>query len=382
MTGNPYVLHVTKRYPAAVGGDATVVAALVEGQRLKGYRVTIATSRCDAITDGADVRKFGLAVRDDVLDRLDPRRILSCFWGMFWGFRFLRQERPDILHAHCPDLGAALALPARLLGIPRVLTLHGTDIGRSAAPIKGQLERILVRLGRYERLYSVDPLAIPHLNGLARSPARYMPNGIDLEHMNGRAAVVAEPRLIYVGRLDTIKEVDVLIAAVAEARSAGSEAILDILGGGRLESSLRRYADELGLAGIVDFVGSVPREEVMRRLASAAALVLPSRREGFPMVLLEAWANGVPVIATRVGAIGLVCTQEQNALLVPPGDPSSLGSAILRLLNDPALAARLSHEGRLAVERYSQRAVNAELHLEYQAVLAPRSRSAESGRSP
>src|ERR1700757_3017344 len=110
MTNGLHILHVTKRYPKSAGGDATAVFGLEQAQRRNGHRVTVVTSNCSAIVDGPPIRKFGLPISEEGLDRIGPRRILSCLWGIAWGLQLLWRERPDVVHAHAPDLGASLAL--------------------------------------------------------------------------------------------------------------------------------------------------------------------------------------------------------------------------------------------------------------------------------
>ena len=168
-----------------------------------------------------------------------------------------------------------------------------------------------------------------------------------------------------------MKNVDVLIDAVAEARVQGCAAALDIVGSGQLYTELRNRAANLGLEEHVRFAGQCPPEDVAQWMASAAAVVLPSSYEGFPMVLLEAWATGVPVIATSVAAIPEVCVNGDDSLLVPPQDSSALADSIITLLKDPALADRLAFAGHRKVQQYTSAAVNAQLEEHYQAILAP-----------
>ena len=370
IKGNLHILHVAKRYPKAVGGDATVLLGLEREQRNNGHRVTVVTSNCSSIDDGPYIHKFGLKISEAALDRINLRRILSCLWGAVWGLRLLWSERPDLVHAHAPDLGASLALPARLLGIPRVLTLHGTCIGNPMFGWKSWLERILVRIGRYDRLFTVDPQSLPLLEGLTRTPPLFIPNGVASEEFPEWRPPAEGARLLFVGRLEAVKNVEVLLDAVAEARARGCAAALDIVGSGQLYEELRNRSADLGLEKHVLFAGQRPPEDVAQWMATAAAVVLPSSYEGFPMVLLEAWATGVPVIATSVAAIPKVCADGEDTLLVPPLDSSAMADAISRLLKDPDLADRLASAGHRKVQQYTSAAVNAQLEEHYQAILA------------
>lgn len=364
-----HILHVTKRYPKAVGGDARAVLGLEREQHLNGHRVTVVTTNCSSINNDPHVHKFGLSISDEALDQVSLKRILSCLWGILWGLRLLASERPDVVHTHCPDLGFSLALPARLLRIPRIVTLHGTCIGNPDFPMKSRLERLLVQFGHYDRLLTVDPEALPALEGLTHEPPLFIANSVAVEEFLEWQPSTHGARLLFIGRLEAVKRVDVLLAAVAEARAHGSDATLDIVGSGHLQMKLQHYAAELGLGEHVHFFGRRSHEEVAQRLATSAGLVLPSDHEGFPMVLLEAWASGVPVIATTVGAVTQICTDGEDALLVPPKSVSALAQAIVALLKDPVLAAQIAAAGRRKVEQYSPVKVNGVIEEHYRAII-------------
>jgi glycosyltransferase involved in cell wall biosynthesis len=365
-----HVLQVTKRYPGAVGGDATAVAGLERALQGHGHRITIVTSRSPSIMRRHNVHQIGLPSSDAALDHVGPARMLSCFWTMLWGLWVLRRERPDVVHAHAPDLGAAIALPARALGVPRVLTLHGTSISTAAKGLRPRLERLLVRLGDYHRLFTVDPVALPHLVGLARTAPEFVPNGVTVTEYPAWRGPRPSARLLFVGRLEAVKSVDVLLAAMKLIRSQGCAAGLDVVGAGRLEPDLRRLASELDLDDSVAFLGTLARADVMERMVSAAALVLPSSYEGFPMVVLEAWAVGLPVIATAVGAVPEVCSHGQDALVVDPQDPTGLAGAIATLLADASLAKRIGGCGHRAVKSYSEQEVGAYMQRQYLRLLS------------
>ena len=114
---------------------------------------------------------------------------------------------------------------------------------------------------------------------------------------------------------------------------------------------MRHLADELGIAAHVRFLGWLDRDATSELLARANALALPSYHEALPLVLLEAASLGIPVIATRVGAIPEVFTDGHDALLVTPGDQLGIATAIRRLIGDPAFAARIGANGRRLYEQ-------------------------------
>jgi glycosyltransferase involved in cell wall biosynthesis len=126
---------------------------------------------------------------------------------------------------------------------------------------------------------------------------------------------------------------------------------LFVVGDGPLRGALEARTRDLGLGDRVFFTGLVA--DVRPWLAHLDAMVVPSRREGLPTVLLEALAAGCPIVATRVGGVPEIVADQQTGLLVPPGDAQALGRALQRVLADPQLRHRLASTGRqVAAERF------------------------------
>lgn len=159
---------------------------------------------------------------------------------------------------------------------------------------------------------------------------------------------------LFVGRMDTQKGVDVLLEALA--RRAGAWPVT-LIGGGWMEDEYRDLANRLGVAGSTTFAGLVPHDEVCASAHQYNAFVLPSRAENCPLVLLEAMAAGLPVVASRVGGIPEVVEHEESALLVPPEEPEALALAMDRIERDERLRGHLVGGGRAVVERQRWSAV-------------------------
>jgi glycosyltransferase involved in cell wall biosynthesis len=151
---------------------------------------------------------------------------------------------------------------------------------------------------------------------------------------------------LYVGRLDHLKGVETLLAAL----EAVPECALAIVGDGPARAELELQARPLG--DRVTILGR--RLDVETLMASADLLVLPSRTEGLPFVVLEAMAAGLPLVATRVGGIPEAVVDGETGLLVPPGDSVALATAIRRMSDDQALRAHVvAAARRLVEERFS-----------------------------
>ena len=174
-------------------------------------------------------------------------------------------------------------------------------------------------------------------------------------------AAGAPARLLYVGRLAPEKGLEVLLEALRRLRAArpgGAAPVLTLVGwdyvGSTYGGELRARVAGSDLAGAVAFAGHVPYGPRLFALYDAHdALVLPSFTEGFPQVILEAMARGVPVVATRVGGVPRVVEDGKSGLLVPPGDAPALAEAIGRVLGDPGFADALASAGQRAARPYT-----------------------------
>ena len=172
---------------------------------------------------------------------------------------------------------------------------------------------------------------------------------------------VAAHRIVSLGRLSVLKGSRVLLAAFDVVSRSHGEVALVLAGDGEVEE-LRRAAEDAGLESRVVIPGWLAHAEAMKLLDGALVFVLPSQDEGLPVALLEAMARGLPCVATPVGGIPDVITDDVNGVLVPVDEPEALAQALHRVLDDPATARRLGDRAReSAAELFSVDAVAAEL---------------------
>lgn len=190
-------------------------------------------------------------------------------------------------------------------------------------------------------------------SGVPREKLVVIPNAIDADAFRGtgvtpvsRTLDDATFRVGFVGRLDPVKRIGDLIAAIGQMRASVQ---LDVYGEGAQRDSLAHTIETSMLGDRVTLHGSIadPREAY----SAIDALVLPSEAEGFGLVLIEAMAAGVPVIGTDVDGIRDVVAHERTGLLVPVADPSAIATAIARLRDDTALRERLIAAAREEVAR-------------------------------
>ena len=353
------ILHVAKKYPPLIGGDATAVEALRRAQERAGHEVAVVVSNAPEIPAAAGVHKVGPPQTGAGLDRVTRDRVRTMRALRRWCRAELPRFRPDVVHSHSADLGYPAAAEARRLGIPSVQTCHGLWFPVWGPwSLRGRAELALLRRARHAVIATVDRPALEALRARGFPRVVHIANGVDAAEFAGPRTDPDPPRLLFAGRHEPQKGLDVLLDAVAilrRDRGAGFRVL--IAGQGSQTPALRERSHAFGLDGVVSFGGALPRGDLVRAYREATALVLPSRFEGFPIAILEAWAAGLPVIATPVGGIPDLCGPE-NAVLVPPEDPRSLATAIATLLDDSALRRRLGEAGqRLVRERYTWDAV-------------------------
>jgi glycosyltransferase involved in cell wall biosynthesis len=190
-----------------------------------------------------------------------------------------------------------------------------------------------------------------------RGPLEVLPSGVRLDEFPLRAGPPAgPPRLLFVGRLVQRKGLDVLLRGLSELRDDLANARLEVCGDGPERRSSEALARRLGLVERVRFLGARPRREVRQLIRDSHLLVLPSRTmpdgeiETLGVVLLEAMATGVPVVATDSGGIPAAFPPGRRNELVPEGDPEALATRILAVLSEADPAERI-REGREWVER-------------------------------
>ncbi len=159
-------------------------------------------------------------------------------------------------------------------------------------------------------------------------------------------------RVLFVGRLEHAKGVDDLIDVVGELAPA-FPLRLELAGRADEALQLQRRISAAGLDGVVESLGYVEGPALWRLYQEADVFVLPSRREGFPLVLLEAMAFGLPIVTTGIRGAADHLIDGRNALLVAPGDRRALASALARLLQDADLRREMGAANRAAVARFS-----------------------------
>lgn len=252
--------------------------------------------------------------------------------------------------------------------------LHGpTAAGRWGAPAASLLSRAEAAGIRSARWISTtSQWMVAQLRPLAAPGTTIVPVGSGIPPEFAAVERREGDYVLFYGRLDLYqKGIDTLLSAFERIHLRHPKVRLVIAGRGKDAERVRDLVQRSCIAGIIDLRIGAERAEVLDLMGGALALAMPSRLEGLPMAPAEAMAAGVPVIATRVGALAEVVEEPSTGLLVPPDDPPALADAIDRLLSDPQLRQRMSEDARRSAERFSWERVAA-AHLEFLRAVAGR----------
>jgi glycosyltransferase involved in cell wall biosynthesis len=284
--------------------------------------------------------------------------------------RLVRDRGIDVIHTHGYKADIYGYVAARNEGTPLVATCHNWLAGGAALAAYNFFDRMVLK--RFDSVCAVSPPIAEKLLslGLRRERVSVIPNGIDVHAFvanarAGREADHAGPKQVIgiVARLDLQKGFEYLLRAVATLRSSFAGLRLMIVGEGPDRTAIEQMVRRHNLGDVVIMAGQ--QTDMRAVYAEIDIFVLPSLNEGLPMTLLEAMAAGKPIVATRVGAIGTVITDQETGLLIAPADEAGLTDALRRLLTDAELRLRL---GRNAREHVQQNFTAAAMVQKYRAV--------------
>lgn len=268
--------------------------------------------------------------------------------------RRLRQLKPDIVHAHGVGIYAEAALRS---GYPAVLTLHGV-VFREARFARGLPDRVRWKLDSwYERfclsratdIISISPYLEREYGSVLKARVYRVENPVDDDffRLRGRES---PHRILNVASFIPRKGILELLEAMVRVRAAFPSAELHLAGNTTIDPEYHRACREraaaLGLQGAVHFRGPLTRDQLLEEFARCSLFVLSSFQETAPVTIEEAMAAGKAIVATRVGGVPYLIAHGETGLLVDCGDVEGLAQAMLALLRDASLRARLGKRAR------------------------------------
>ena len=359
IEGQPLrILHAVR---APVGGIFRHIMDLANGQADRGHHVGIIA---DSLTGGerAEAALKEIAPRlklgvHRLAIRREPFPTDVLVWVHF--MRLIKRLKPDVLHGHGAKAGVFIRLKSRSKETIRVYTPHGGSLHYPLNTLKGamysRLERTLMNstdLFLFESAFARN--TYQRTIGVPSGLVRCVFNGVTANEFDPIVPAADATDVLYVGEFRHIKGADLLIDAVARLRADGRPVTLTLAGDGEELDHLKAQIQRLGLNEAVRFIGHV---KARYGFSKGKLLVVPSRGDSMPYVVIEAAAAGIPMMAAKVGGIPEIFAEHTDALFAP-NIVGAMADAIEIALEDPeaALARAKSLRERIFLH-FSQKAM-------------------------
>ncbi|CBE70056.1 MAG: glycosyltransferase family 4 protein [Candidatus Methylomirabilis oxygeniifera] len=340
------VMYWSEKFWPYIGGVEVIATRLVQAFRTRGHEVIVVTAHDGLSLPDEDHYKGIPVFRFPFFEALAPSGLRQLIEVRQRVASLKQHFKPDVIHINFsgPTVFFHLAT-ATTYSAPVLLTKH------ASFPIhvtgRDTLVEQALRNADWVTANSAAVLAesrrqVPEI--IPRSSLIY--NAMDVPAVSPEPLPHGAPRLLCLGRLSEEKGFDLALEAFALLRDAFPRARLIIAGNGPARPALERQTAELGLAESVDFIGWVAPHKVPGLMNTTTVVVMPSRREGFGLVALEAALMARPIVATRVGGLPEVVAHNETGLLVEPDDSKALAEAISALIIDRNMAAQMGQAGR------------------------------------
>jgi glycosyltransferase involved in cell wall biosynthesis len=332
------ILHAVR---APVGGIFRHILDLANGQTDRGHHVGIIA---DSLTGGERAEaalkeiapRLKLGVHRLAIHR-EPFPTDILVWAHI--MRLIRRLKPDVLHGHGAKAGVFIRLKPRSNETIRVYTPHGGSLHYPPNTLKGalygRLERVLINstdLFLFESAFARD--TYQRTIGIPKGLVRCVFNGVTADEFDPIVKAADATDIVYVGEFRHIKGADLLIDAVARLRADGKPVTLTLAGDGEELAALKAQVQKLGLTDAVHFIGHV---KARYGFSKGRVLVVPSRGDSMPYVVIEAAAAGIPMVAANVGGIPEIFGSHTEALFAP-NIVGAMADAIETALDDPDAA--------------------------------------------
>lgn len=352
------ILHAVR---APVGGIMRHIIDLANGQVDRGHHVGILA---DSLTGGerADKALAELAPRLKLgVHRLAIRREPSPEDFLVWlrMRRLIATLKPDVMHGHGAKAGAFVRMQRRADDTIRIYTPHGGSLHYPLNTLKGEfyarLERTLMDatdLFLFESAFARD--TYQRIVGTPKGVVHCVFNGVTAEEFEPVVIADDATDLAYVGEFRHIKGADLLVDAIALLHESGKKVTLTLGGDGEETATLKAQVERLGLTDAIRFIGHV---KARYGFSKGRLLVVPSRGDSMPYVVIEAGAAGIPMIAARVGGIPEIFGPESPALFAASNAEAMAEAIAAALENAEATAQRAVSLRERISARFSQQAM-------------------------
>ena len=378
-----HILVLIHEYPPVGGGGGRVAQDLAEGLVARGHRVTVLTSAL-AELPREETRRGVRIVRLPVA-RKEAYRATFLSMGLFvlrsvWaGWRMVRRERVDVIHAHfAVPAGAAAWALALLTRVPYVLTAHLGDVPGGTPEKTSKWFRFVYPFTPPIWKRAAQAVAVSSFTrSLARRhydvPIEVIPNGVDVEVLRPPSlAVHTPPRLVFAGRFMPQKNPLMVVKVLAHLRDLPWHCTM--LGDGPLKPAVEEAIRQAGLEDRFSLPGWVTPDEVLAEFDRSDILFMPSRTEGLPVVGVQALAKGLALVVGRAGGFVDVVDEGKNGFLTPPEDAEAIASALRRLLTAPKVLSAFRKASRQKAASFDLRQIVAQYEARFLQIHEERTR--------
>ena len=261
--------------------------------------------------------------------------------------------KPDVFHAQSLLCGIPAVVAKKFLKIPYVVWGQGSDIY-----LPGRFTRMTSKsiLQNADAVLALTEDMKQKMREICDRDISVVPNGIDLKRFeisSGEKKEGSAKTIIFVGRLHPVKGVQYLIEAMAIVHQQMPDVKLVIVGDGVERARLEELAEKLNLNGCIQFAGQVPQESIPRLMHQADVFALSSLSEGLPVVILEAMAAGLPIVATKVGGIPDIVEEGVNGYLVNAKSSEEIADRLLILLQNDEMREEIAAKNREKAKLYT-----------------------------
>jgi glycosyltransferase involved in cell wall biosynthesis len=360
---------ITSRFPPKwLAGIEIVTYNLAKHLVKKGHEIHVVTSRDEELPNFDKDNGF-------YIHRIAWSKIRNIGMLLFWMKIFLkiRTIKPDIVHVQCLSMSISALLIRKFLDIPYIIYGHGWYFSDIHQLYRKKLFKIALQNAAAVIVLteSMKKQFVQDYEG----PIFIIPNGIDLDRFRGLSRHTARKDLginedqkiiLYTGRLHNHKGVQFLIAAMSKITHDEPHSKLLIVGEDQGEKQkIIKMIEELKLEQKIQLLNQVEPEKVLFFMSAADVFVLPSIREGFPNVLLEAMGSGLPIVCTNVDGLSEIVKDGENGFLVPPENVEQLAEKIIVLLSDTRLAKQISKNNLEKIKDYEMDNIISQLEKIY-----------------
>jgi len=360
------VLHVTTSFPSSSKDfSGAFVYRLIKAQTQKGLKCKVLCpySKSD-VKDwpkGIDVYRFKYSSDPTLTSasggipaalKLNPYLYFNIPSFLFYMARNIisLSKDVDIIHAHWSICGFTCGITKHFHKLPIVTTLRGSDVYRAK---NSSLYRLIHGINgkTSNAIICVSNSLLRDFMKLSpkyKSKVSFIPNGVGEEFY--KLALIDKVkypiRFLFIGSLIELKQVELLISALSLIKGAGDKWLLTIAGDGPMRASLERLCKKLGIEEFCSFLGKVPPFDIPPLISKHHVLVLPSKREGRPNVVLEAMASARVVIASDIESCRELVSHNKNGFLFDSSSPQGLYQILRQVVNNPNIIPILGNNAR------------------------------------